>query len=220
MRKQMTVDSGNNKKRNSLAQVAYNAVFDMILSRELAGGTVIQERKLADALAISRTPMREALIRLEGEGWLVRLTDRLLSVKIVNMDEYLQALSVRLLLEAEAIERATERLPTDRLEDLRAQIEDLKQDPEPNSAKHWDFDDALHNTIAEASGNQVMAQIIRELRSITRLFEGQTVPQRQTPGLVEHEAIIQALEAGDAKQARDCMIAHLNIVRAGVLDSF
>ncbi len=219
MRIPMTVDPSNNEPRKSLAQVAYNAVFEMILSRELAGGTVIQERKLADALAISRTPMREALIRLEGEGWLVRLTDRLLSVKIVNMDEYLQALGVRILLEAEAIERAIGRLAKDRLKELRAQIEDLKQDPEPDSAKHWAFDDALHNAIADASGNQVMAQIIRDLRSITRLFEGQTVPQRRTPGLEEHEAIIKALEAGDGQLARDCMIAHLNVVRAGVLDN-
>ena len=83
---------GRKKERNSLAEVAYDSVFRMILSRELPGGTVIQERKLADALGISRTPTREALVRLEGEGWLVRLTERLLSVKVVTLEEYLQAL--------------------------------------------------------------------------------------------------------------------------------
>ena len=64
----------------------------MILARELPGGTIIQERKLAASLGISRTPMREALVRLEGEGWLIRLTDRLLSVKVVDLEEFLHAL--------------------------------------------------------------------------------------------------------------------------------
>ena len=89
------VNSDGNGNHGSLADVAYNSVFRMILQRELASGTVIQERKLADSLGISRTPMREALKRLEGEGWLVRLTDRLSSVKVVTLDEYLQALQVR-----------------------------------------------------------------------------------------------------------------------------
>lgn len=210
---------GQQKERNSLAEVAYDSVFRMILSRELPGGTVIQERKLADALGISRTPTREALVRLEGEGWLVRLTERLLSVKVVTLEEYLQALSVRQLLECDAIEAATGSIAPERLAELRHMLDKLKADATPTNEDHWAFDDALHNGIADAGGNAVAARIIRSLRNITRLFESQTVPQRLRPGIAEHEAILGALESGKPARARKAMTKHLEQVRAGVLDN-
>ena len=82
----------NKKQKGGLSQVAYKFVLRMIVNRDLADGTVIQERKLADFLGVSRRPVRETLGRLEWEGWLVRPTDRLSSPKVVKLDEYLQAL--------------------------------------------------------------------------------------------------------------------------------
>ena len=212
------VNSDGNGNHGSLADVAYNSVFRMILQRELASGTVIQERKLADSLGISRTPMREALKRLEGEGWLVRLTDRLSSVKVVTLDEYLQALQVRRLLEAAAIVAATPRMNKNRLEKLRADVRALIDHPNPTSDMHWKVDGELHGAIAEASGNAVMASVIANLRLITQLLEVQTVPRRIKPGGAEHLAILDALIAGDPKMARKAMRFHLDRVRAGVMD--
>ena len=83
-----TIKQTRNQNHNGgLAGTAYDFVLEMIVNRELPSGTVIQERKLAGSLGVSRTPMREALGRLEGEGWLVRLTDRLLSVKVVTLND-------------------------------------------------------------------------------------------------------------------------------------
>ena len=78
--------SNLNGQKGGKSRVAYDYVLERIVSRELPSGTVIQERKLAESLGVSRTPMREALGRLEGECWLVRLTDRLLSVNVVTLD--------------------------------------------------------------------------------------------------------------------------------------
>jgi DNA-binding GntR family transcriptional regulator len=206
------------KQKGGLSQVAYDFVLTMIVNRDLSGGTVIQERKLADSLGVSRTPMREALGRLEGEGWLVRLTDRLLSVKVVTLDEYLQALQVRRLLESEAIVTATPRMNKRRLEKLRADVQAMINHPNPTSDMHWKVDGELHGAIAEASGNAVMASVITNLRLITQLFEVQTVPRRITPGGAEHLAILDALIAGDPKMARKAMRFHLDRVKAGVMD--
>ncbi len=208
----------NKKNKGGLSQVAYDFVLHMIVNRDLPGGTVIQERKLADSLGVSRTPMREALGRLEGEGWLVRLTDRLLLVKVVTLDEYLQALQVRRLLETEAIVIATPRMDKRKLEKLRADVQELSDHPNPTSDMHWKIDGILHGAIAEASGNAVMASVIANLRLITQLFEVQTVPRRITPGCAEHLAILDALIAGDPKTARKAMRTHLDRVRAGVMD--
>src|ERR1700744_2259667 len=63
----------------SLSDQAYERLLDMMLAGELAAGDVLQERRLAEALAISRTPVREALSRLESDGLGTRLRGRLLT---------------------------------------------------------------------------------------------------------------------------------------------
>ncbi len=204
--------------RESLSQIAYESVFDMILSRELAGGTIIQERKLATSLGISRTPMREALVRLEGEGWLTRLTDRLLSVKVVDLKEFLQALYVRRLLESEAACIAATSMSDEQIDRLTQALYEFEHVKDPKNELHWIFDNDLHNSITAASQNPVLAKIVSDLRKMTYLFEAQTIPQRLGPGIKEHRAILKALKDRDPKAAANAMCHHLDRVRAGVMD--
>ena len=207
------------KKHNGgLAGTAYDFVLEMIVNRELPSGTIIQERKLAGSLGVSRTPMRDALGRLEGEGWLVRLTDRLLSVKAVTLDEYLQALQVRRLLETRAIVMATPRIEKPILERLRAEVRKLSSHKNPTYDMHWKLDGDIHGTISQGCGNAIMASVIADLRRLTQLFESQTFPRRIKPGCAEHLAILDALIAGDAGKASKAMRVHLDCVRAGVMD--
>ena len=86
----------------SLSDQAYERLLDMLLAGELAAGDILQERRLAEALAISRTPVREALSRLESDGLLTRLRGRLLTVRQFTAAEFMDALNVRKLLELEA----------------------------------------------------------------------------------------------------------------------
>ena len=110
----------SNRSEN-LSQVAYDTLLSQIMNRTLVGGSVIQERKMAGALGISRTPMRKALARLEGEGLLNRLTDRLVSVRIVSLSECIDAFSVRKLIEPEATRLATPRISQPVLDALKLQ---------------------------------------------------------------------------------------------------
>ena len=214
-----TIKQTRNQNHNGgLAGTAYDFVLEMIVNRELPSGTVIQERKLAGSLGVSRTPMREALGRLEGEGWLVRLTDRLLSVKVVTLDEYLQALQVRRLLETRAVAMATPRIDKQVLERLRAEVRTLSNHKNPTYDMHWKADGDLHGAIAEGCGNAIMATVIADLRRLTQQFEIQTIPRRIKPGCAEHLAILDALIAGDATKASKAMRVHLDCVRAGVMD--
>ena len=210
--------SNLNGQKGGKSRVAYDYVLERIVSRELPSGTVIQERKLAESLGVSRTPMREALGRLEGEGWLVRLTDRLLSVKVVTLDEYLQALQVRRLLETRAVSMATPRIQKDNLKRLRTNVKKLRDHNNPTYGFHWQVDDDLHDAISKACGNAIMAGVIADLRRITKLFEIQTIPRRIKPGCAEHLAILNAMISGDASGASAAMRVHLDRVRAGVMD--
>ena len=76
----------------NLSTQAYNAVSEMIRRRRLRGGEVIVEARLAEVLEISRTPLREALQRLEGEGLVIKGAGRSFVVRHVDLGEYLQSL--------------------------------------------------------------------------------------------------------------------------------
>ncbi|HEX2890634.1 GntR family transcriptional regulator [Vineibacter terrae] len=201
----------------SLGELAYETLLDRMLSKDLTPGTVLQERALGHEMRISRTPIREALARLESEGFVTRHAGRLLIVRDVPVQELMQIFHVRALLEVEAVALATDRIAAGKLASLRTLFADQMQGPIPDGGNHWDADDLLHGTIAEASGNVVLADLVRSLRRKTRMFSLKRMPERFIIGSQEHLAIIDALERRDAPAARQAMALHLENSKRSIL---
>lgn len=209
------------KDHGKLTDAAYRTVLGKILSHELPGGSVIQERKLAESMGVSRTPMREALGRLEGEGLLVRLTERLLTVRVITLEDYLHSLDVRAMVEPQAAALALRALKSEDLRHFDAELAALAaEEGSEQEARHWRFDDLLHETLAERSGNPFLAKTIREMRRYTKIFERQTVPARNKPGIDDHRRILAALATGRPDKVRDAMAEHIRNVRRRTLDGF
>jgi DNA-binding GntR family transcriptional regulator len=200
----------------SLADQAYHAVSRWILTRRLAGGQVIVEGRLAERFNISRTPIREALLRLEAEGLLSKQGTGSYTVRRITASEFFQSMRVRALLEPEAAALAAGRIAADRLQALRDEIAGLAGAPLQEEA-HWDADDRLHGLIAAGGGNPVLARLIRDLRRTTRLLEVVEPFDRVADDAREHIAIIEAVAAGDRRTARRAMAGHLHAVERAVL---
>jgi DNA-binding GntR family transcriptional regulator len=207
-------DDGDSR---SLGERAYDQLLDRMLSGEYPAGTLLQERPLADALQISRTPVREALAKLEAEGLVTRHAGRLLIVRDIPVQELMQILHVRSILEVEAVALAAGRISAAQLATLRATFEQQMQGPLPDNGNHWGADDLLHGAICEASGNAVLTEMVRGLRRRTRMFNLKRMPERFLPGCREHLAIIEALERGDEKLARRSMATHLENTKRSIL---
>jgi DNA-binding GntR family transcriptional regulator len=181
----------------------------MIRWRRLRSGEVVVEARLTEILGISRTPLREALQRLEGEGLLVKQGTRSFMVRQVHMKEYLQSLKVREILEGEAAAMAVGHIPRATLAQVRAEIEDLRRTVSYRTDAHWRSDDSVHALFVEGCGNDVLGDTIRRLRVTTRLFEVTRLQDRLEPDSIEHLAIVAALEAEDARAARRAAAAHI-----------
>ncbi len=187
---------------------AYRALSQMIRNRELGGGAPLIEQRVAQQLGLSRTPLREAMQRLEGEGLLIKAANRSYTVRKVELGEYLQSLRVREVLEAEAAALAAGRVLPGALAGVRAEVLALETLDPYDTDRHWNCDDHVHDLIIDACGNPVMAKILRDLRTTTRLFEIATLADRLGPDSREHLAIIDAVAAGDSGKARAAMAAH------------
>jgi len=198
-----------------LSAVAYGAVLDMILRGTIAAGELVTERQIAMRLGMSRTPVREAVRRLEGEGTLERQRSGALVVRPYSMEEFLHVLAVRRLLEGEAARLAAGKVSPDLLAAARERIAQLRRDGLADSARRDDRD--FHAAIAGASGNPVLATAIGDLRKRTAMFRLGRLPERLDQVCDEHLAIIEALASGDGETARVAMQSHIDNVRTHLL---
>lgn len=201
----------------SLSQQIYDRLLTMMIQRELPVGTVLQERKLADALAVSRTPAREALNRLETEGYISRHAGNSLIVREFSARELMEVLHVRAILEAEAVSLAIGRIPAEELDAIEAGVRRILEDEQPDPADDWAVDSGLHDTIANAAGNALLAKMALELRLKTRMFNMIRVPERFRVGHMEHLEIIAAIRAGEKDAAKAAVRNHIDGVKNAII---
>ncbi|WP_339776310.1 GntR family transcriptional regulator [uncultured Thalassospira sp.] len=212
--------SSSNPGHGSLSDSVFARLLKSILEGHLAGGTIVQERRLADQLGVSRSPMRDALGRLEGQGLLVRNSRGILTVRVVTLEDYLNCLNLRLLIEPTAAALAAGRMTDADLSKLDSFLTEIEAAPDAEADTLWNFDDALHLTIGESSGNPFIAKTIIEMRRYTAIFERHQLSGRGKPGSADHRAILNALIAHDAAAAKDAMHQHLHEIRQKILENF
>ncbi|MCQ9618045.1 GntR family transcriptional regulator [Paenalcaligenes niemegkensis] len=215
----MPLDSNLAKPQpTSLAEDTYLKLLGMIQSGQLPRNSQLQERHLADMLGVSRTPVREALRRLENEGLAVRVARGQLMVKEPATREYIEILHVRTLLESEAAEIAARNLEMEKIDYLITMVQALQSAKERTREDQHRVDDLVHETIALATHNQHLAGLIRELRLKTRVFDLNLVPSRLSPGSQEHLEILEHLKRRDGEAAKQAMIRHLENVKQSIVD--
>ncbi|MFT0860552.1 GntR family transcriptional regulator [Ancylobacter sp. G4_0304] len=201
----------------ALSQMAYDRLLDQLIKREIPVGSVLQERRLAEQLEISRTPVREALNRLESEGFVTRKPGRVLVVKEFSTRELIETLHVRQIMESEAISLATPRVPEEELDAVEAQINELLAAPAPSAEDDWQVDSRLHRMIANHSGNAVLAGMIEGLRVKTYTFNLDRVPERFEIGHREHLVMIDALRRRNRDAARAAIQQHIENVKHSII---
>ncbi len=212
-------DQMKRPSNENLAELAHQRLHDMILAGELQREAVLQERSLATLLNISRTPVREALNRLEAQGLISKLPGRGYLVRQISAEEVIELLDVRVLLETEAAVKAIGRIGTKSLSNWRKAVEKLSYQKQVEVRDHWAVDDMLHEGIALASGNRVLAETIAGLRRRTHIFDIARLPDRLQPGCVEHLAIIDALSDGDEFTVRRAIALHIENVKNGIINN-
>lgn len=192
----------------NLAEQAYSHLRSLILGRHVVGGTGLSEGRLATELSVSRTPMREALVRLAGEGLLEKTAEGIFRVRSVSIREFFECMEVRELLECHAIERAIAIAPDAELKTLHDELKALPASSQDDLA-HWQFDNRFHSFFATMARNQALAHAIQRERVVARLFRISSPFHRQSESDVEHMEIMDAVMQRNVNSAQVAMRRHL-----------
>jgi DNA-binding GntR family transcriptional regulator len=203
----------------SLSDQAYERLLDMMLAGNLPAGTVLQERRLAESLKISRTPVREALGRLEFEGLVTRRFNRLPTVRQLSIEEFVDILNVRKILEVEAGTLAAGHVDLERAREIRDAVRELQESERRTVARQWEINEMVHGLICDAGGNHLLAEMARELRRRTHMFDMRRIPSRFHESQEEHIEIIDAVVAGDAERAQKILAMHIDNVKRSIVDT-
>lgn len=197
-----------------LRQAVYDAIAEMIINRTLEPGEHLVETDLATQLGVSRQPVREALQRLQNEGW-VDLRPALGAFVHVPTDEEAdQLLAVRSLLETESARLAAKNATAEQVEHLwtlqRAGEAALTHDDQEELVT---ANAELHAFIVEMSGNAALAEHIGMVDRRVRWYYGPIARSRGAEAWEEHATLIEALAANDATSAKRLMQKHTNRTR-------
>ncbi len=190
---------------------AYDSIRTLILEGQLPQGSVVSEANLVRRLDMSRTPVREALRRLQAESYIWPVPGGGYAIPELNEEDLSNLYTVRAALEGLAAEHAAVRLTrTDvaRLEELYDLMEEARGRDEDLARLNGEF----HNAIAQASGNSYLQAMLSQIRDAFERFRMTALgqPGRREEAHAEHGDMISALRARDAQGARDLATAHVH----------
>jgi DNA-binding GntR family transcriptional regulator len=203
-----------------LRAAVVDALVDMIISRELLPGERLVENELAETLGVSRQPIREAFQQLQSEGWIDQLAGKGAFVHAPTDKEARDLLHVRAMLEKEATWLAAEHATPADVTELRRICAIGRQ-----AVLDQDFDTVVevnsefHARIQVIADNPVLTSISQTVAARVRFYHVPIAAVRGIASWDEHEAIIDAIEAGASERAKALMGKHTGRTRATLLEA-
>ena len=198
---------------------AYRYLKTRIMSADLPPGASLNELEIAAALGTSRTPVREAIRKLEQEGLVMRYPNRGAIVTKLSMTDVLEIWQLREILEPAACRLAADRLDRDALAGIELAFLDLRArevGPEAYEA-FLRADVGLHGLIVDSTGNATLRHVLEMLNERIVQVRVVTSPARFRGAVDEHLAIIAALKVRDAQGAMEAMRRHLESARQSLV---
>ena len=204
----------------SAADRAYAYVRGEIMARRMAGNDLVSEGQVADAVGVSRTPVREALLRLQAEGLLRLLPKRGALVLPVTAAEMADVLETRRLVETFAARKiVTDGAVGSLVAALNRHIDDMRSAAtRRDTAAYGEADRAFHLEMVAAAGNEILTSLYRSLRDrqlrmgVVNLLADEGAPDttRMRNSADEHERITEAIASRSVRAVDAAINEHLD----------
>ena len=192
----------------NLKEKAYRVIREMIVGGDLPPGKVLNERELVEHLGVSRTPIREALHRLEKENLVTIIPQRGAFVCEITTKVIHEIYQLREIIEPQLIRMVTGDMSEEALQEFRSAFLALNMDAYDELAK---LDNDFHLAVLDSVGNEYMTQMMDNMYAQNERirFQLTRMPKRLQETVAEHVGIIDAMLAGDPEAAAKAMLEHL-----------
>jgi GntR family transcriptional regulator, rspAB operon transcriptional repressor len=210
----MVAGRGNARPRGrSAADLVYDSLREEILTLGREPGAQVNEKQIALAHGVSRTPVREAILRLAGEGLIDIVSKSGTYVARIPLANLAEAIVMRRALEEVSVRAAVERASASQVLGLKAVI--ARQDEALAAGDQNGFhaaDEVLHEAIARAGGFPGIWTVVQQVKLQVDRYRRLTLPQtgRIARAIAEHRAIVDAIEGRDGDAAAAAMRAHID----------
>ncbi|MBQ9708649.1 MAG: GntR family transcriptional regulator [Firmicutes bacterium] len=209
-----------------LREMVYEELKMQILTGAIVPGTRMMEVELAENMGVSRTPIREAIRKLEKEGLVTIRPRRGAYASSISTDDMLEILEVRQHMEGLAAYFAASRMTPDELDGLKKLAEKYNTAVEAGDMEGMiEYDTKFHRAIADSCNNKILLQMIEQLQEMVLRFRYiyYDTFRRAENMPVEHQAIMDAIARGDEDAAREAADVHIDrlkmmVANDGVLD--
>lgn len=193
---------------------AYLQLSEEIINGELPPGTALVEAQLANRLGVSRTPIREALSRLEQEGFVER-HDRGLRVRTRSIEEIMEIYEIRVELEAIAARAAARKRSDLDLMLIEKAHRNMCEATASGTGEMVEVNRAFHTALWRAGGNKTLADLLARLNIQLQRYHSTTLsePGRWDEANREHGELVDAIREQDADRAADIARAHIGRAR-------
>jgi DNA-binding GntR family transcriptional regulator len=208
-------------RSRTAAKLVYRALHDDIVAMRMTPGEPINEKAMALKHGVSRTPVREALLRLAGEHLVEIFPQSGTFVTRIPIAALPEAILVRKALEELTARQAAERAAAEQIAGLQQSIDrQQKLARQGDRNRFHDADDAFHAAIAVAAGHPGIWQLILRVKLQLDRYRRLTLPVPGRMGRVvdEHAAVVAAIAARDPAGASAAMAAHLDGLSASIRD--
>lgn len=205
-----------------LRDVVFNTLRRAILKGELKPGERLMEIALAERLGVSRTPVREAMRKLELEGLVVMIPRRGAQVANITEKDLNDVLEVRIALENLSIQKACACMTQEQLEELKEAARKFESMTEiGNLVKLAEADVDFHEVIYRSSDNRRLNQVLNNLREQIYRYRVEYLKDEDTRKILvkEHEEIYEAIKARDVKKAQEISYRHIENQREAIMRS-
>ncbi len=196
-----------------LRDVVFNTLRQAILRGELAPGERLMEIQLADRLGVSRTPIREAIRKLELEGLVLMIPRKGAEVARISEKSLRDVLEVRRSLEELATELACQRMSEEQIGELEKARDAFAAAVAAGDIMEMaECDEKFHDVIFDGTGNARLVQILNNLREQMYRYRLEYIKDEDKRQilLLEHENIVKAIRARHVAEAREAMREHID----------
>ena len=206
----------------NLTDHVYRAIKQRILSTEFEVGSRLRDEELAEQLAVSRTPVREALLLLNRERLVEIIPRSGTRVRTFTEQDIEEIFDLRIALEALAVRKAAIRIETGALGRLRAMYELAERSLKRGDAKPTlDFDTEMHRTILQASGNGRLQEMMLTINDCVTLFRNLGAGTPFHRGFnYRHREILSALERRNPELAARVLSEHIEVAKTQLFRDF